>query len=247
MRFGSLLYFLFAGLIGFCGLTRAEEALQLHYDFETEDAVDKSGNGFDGTLLGAPNMIKGVEGNAWEFDGGTKIDLEFAEFKEARSQFSVRCFIKPEESKGIHVIYDEGGAWTGYCLRIADGDLQFGTVCCAEVHPPTEIVSVELPDTEEWIDVAAVFDNGKMTLYMNGKNVGDIKTEWAQLGAHGQACGIGEKNAGNTAFDEGGGFYIGGMDELRVYTRPLQAGEVKSAVSALDKLAIAWGYLKNDR
>jgi hypothetical protein len=242
---------LLAGLIGFCELVQAEpqaeEGLEVYYDFETEDATDQSGNGRDGAVSGKPKLIDGVVGKAWAFDGGTVINMDFPIMTAADPELSIRGFILPEEVVGQHVIYDEGGAWTGFCVRVMDGELQFATVCCDANHPPPVIVSAELPDTDDWIEIAAVFGKGKMLLYINGEKVGEETTEWQGLGGHGQAGGIGQMSPGDTAFGGGGGFFIGGIDEFHVYSRMLQPEELRTAVSSQDKLATTWGGLKNSR
>ncbi|MGB1217177.1 MAG: LamG-like jellyroll fold domain-containing protein, partial [Saprospiraceae bacterium] len=40
-----------------------------YYSFDNCDAVDESGNGSDGQILGSPNCVCGVSGNALELDG----------------------------------------------------------------------------------------------------------------------------------------------------------------------------------
>ena len=243
---------LLSGLANFCAMAQDEEALKAYYDLETNDPEDKSGNGLHGVLSGVPNIIDGVEGQAWEFDGTTRINMDYQEFKNATSELSVRCFIQVDDDEGGHVIFEEGGAWTGFCVRILDGELQFGIICCAQAHPEPEVIAVDLPDTEDWLDIAAVYDNGKMILYMNGESVGEKQTEWGQLGGHGQPGSIGGVGNGNTAFAEGKdvndtppGFFVGGIDEVRVYQRALQPDELRqAAVSAQHKLAATWGSLK---
>ena len=98
-------------------------------------------------------VVISVEGKAWEFDGTTKIDMDYPEFKEAATELSVRCFILPLNTKGQHIIFEEGGAWAGICLRIMDGKLQLGLVCCDAAHPPVEVISTDLPDAEDWIEI----------------------------------------------------------------------------------------------
>ena len=190
----TLLLLLLAGFVSLYGLAQAkpqvEEGLEVYYDLETDDAADKSGNGRDGEIAGAPEVIDGVVGKAWEFNGSTVINLNFPIMKEADPELSIRCFIQPQEVDGNHIIYDEGGAWTGFTVKIMNGELQFATVCCDAGHPPPVIVSARLPDTEDWIEIAAVFGKGKMLLYINGENVGEEQTEWQGLGGHGQAGGI---------------------------------------------------------
>ncbi len=247
MRLNSVLvgFFMLVGFMYFCGMAQAQENLTVYYDFETEEATDQSGNSLDGVVIGGnPELIDGAVGKAWQFDGGIMIEMDYPEFKVAHTELSMRCFIKPEDVQNQHIIYEEGGAWTGFCVRIRDVELEFEVVCCGEDHPPPVFVSAELPKTEDWMEIAAVFDKGTIFLYIDGKKVGEEKTEWAELGDHGQAGGIGEKQSGDTAFNDGSGFFVGGIDEFRVYSRALQPAELDLSVSALGKLAITWADLK---
>lgn len=247
MRLNSILvgFFMLVGFMYFCGMAQAQDNLTVYYDFETEEATDQSGNGLDGAVIGGtPELIDGVVGKAWQFDGGIMIEMDYPEFKAARTELSMRCFIKPEDVQNQQIIYEEGGAWKGFCVRIKDGDLEFGVVCCGEDHPPPVFVSAELSKTGNWIEIAAVFDKGTISLYIDGNKVGEEETEWAELDGHGQAGGVGEMQSGDTAFNDGNGFFVGGIDEFRVYSRALQSAELVSSVSASGKLAVTWADLK---
>ncbi len=221
-----------------------EEGLDVRYDFDTLEAKDKSGNGRDGTVVGSPELIEGVEGKAWLFNGATVVDLTFPIMTESDPALSIRCFFKADEVRGQHVIYDEGGAWTGFCVRIMDEELQFATVCCDANHPPPVIISVPFSDTKNWHDLAAIFDHGKMLLYLDGERVGEEEAEWKELGGHGQPGAIGNMSPGDTAFGPAGDYFVGAMDEFRIYSRPLTPKELKLAVSLKDKLAVLWGAVK---
>ena len=83
-----------------------------------------------------------------------------------------------KDVRGQHVIYDEGGAWTGFCVRIMDSELQFATVCCNANHPPPVIISAPFSDISRWHDLAAVYDHGKMALYLDGEKVGEEETKY---------------------------------------------------------------------
>ncbi len=221
-----------------------EEGLDVYYDFDTLKAEDKSGNGRDGTVVGNPKLIEGVGGKAWEFDGVTAIDMTFPIMKEADPALSIRCFFKADEVRGQHIIYDEGGAWTGFCVRIMDEELQFATVCCDANHPPPVIISVPFSDTKDWHDLAAIYDHGKMFLYLDGENMGEEETKWNELGGHGQPGAIGNMSPGDTAFGPAGNYFVGAMDEFRIYSRPLTSNELKLAVSLKGKLPVFWGAVK---
>lgn len=222
----------------------AEEGLEVYYNLDTEKATDESGNGRDGVIEGKPKLVDGVEGKAWEFDGTTAINMGFPIMTAADPALSIRCFFKADEVRGQHVIYDEGGAWTGYCVRIMDSELQFATVCCDQNHPPPGIISAPFSDTNNWHDLAAVYDHGKMALYLDGEKLGEEETKWKELGGHGQPGAIGDMSPGDTAFGPAGEHFVGSLDEFRIYSRALLEKELQLKVSRQSNLCITWGSLK---
>ncbi|MFQ6043860.1 MAG: LamG domain-containing protein [Candidatus Poribacteria bacterium] len=222
----------------------AEEGLDVYYKLDTEKAVDESGNGRDGVIEGKPKLVDGVEGKAWQFDGTTAINMDFPIMTAPDPALSIRCFMKADDVRGQHVIYDEGGAWTGYCVRIMDDELQFATVCCDQNHPPPVIISAPFSDTKNWHELAAVYDHGKMALYLDGEKVGEEETKWKELGGHGQSGAIGDMSPGDTAFGPAGEHFVGSLDEFRIYSRGLVEKELKLQVSKRGNLAVTWGALK---
>ena len=128
-----------------------------------------------------------------------------------------------------------------------DGKLEFATVCCGANHPPPVIISVPFDDTRDWHELAAIYDHGKMSLWLDGELMGEEKTKWEELGSHGQSGAIGNMSPGDTAFGSSGDYFVGAMDEFRIYSRALQPNELKLDVSSKDKLAVLWGGLKGVR
>ena len=49
---------------------------------------------------------------------------------------------------------------------------------------------------------------------------------------------------GDTAFGPAGNYFVGAMDEFRIYSRPLTSNELKLAVSLKGKLPVFWGAVK---
>jgi len=222
----------------------AEEGLEVYYTLDKEKANDESGNSRDGVIEGKPKLIDGFVGKAWQFDGTTAINMSFPIMTAPDPALSIRCFIKVDDVRGQHVIYDEGGAWTGYCVRIMDSELQFATVCCDQNHPPPVIISAPFSDTNDWHDLAAVYDHGKMALYLDGEKLGEEETKWKELGGHGQSGAIGDMSPGDTAFGPAGEHFVGALDEFRIYSRALLEKELQMEVSRKGNLAIIWGTLK---
>ena len=235
-----------AAFAAFALTLNAQDGLELYISFDTDQPNDESGNGRDGELVGRPDLIDGVVKQAWEFDGtSTVINLLDQIFKDPDAELSIRFYMKPNDMNGQRIIFDEGGAWTGFTVRIFDGMLQFATVCCGADHPPPEIIETDAPDDGQWHEVAAVFGQGKMFLYLDGIEADMAETDWEQLSGHGQPGAIGNLSPGDTAFGGGRGFYSGGLDEFRLYSRMLSANEVALSVSPEGRLALAWGEVKS--
>ena len=228
-----------------CALNAQEDGLELYISFDNANADDESGNDRHGQLAGNASLIDGVVGKAWDFDGATVINLLDQMFKDGDVSLSIRFFMRPEAVDGERIIFDEGGAWSGYTVRIFDGELQFATVCCGADHPPPEIIAAEYPDDGEWHEITAVYDAGAMFLYIDGAEVGTANADWQELSGHGQPGAIGHKSPGDTAFGGGQGFYEGGMDEFRLYSRGLSAEEVALSVSPAGRIALVWGQVKS--
>ena len=230
---------------GWLSVSSQEANLELYLDFETDEALDISGNERHGVVSGKPLLVQGPVGQAWEFDGATMIELNDQIFKDPDPELSIRCYIQPMDVNGERIIFDEGGAWTGFTVRIMDGMLEFATVCCDANHPPPEIVTTESPPLDEWVEIAATYGADGMFLYVDGELVGSVDPKWDELGAHGQPAAIGQKSSGDTAFGGGGGFFVGGMDEFRLYSRKLEPNEVALPVQPKHSLlTTTWAYLK---
>ena len=87
--FKSLIVFLLLfGFASFCAVAQDEEALKAYYDLETEDATDQSGNNLHGVVEGFPDLIDGPVGKAWEFNGTTRINMDYQDFKNATPALS---------------------------------------------------------------------------------------------------------------------------------------------------------------
>ena len=68
-------------------------------------------------IEGKSKLIDGVVGKAWQFDGKIAINMGFPIMKVPDPALSIWCFMKANDVRGQHVIYDEGGGWTGFCVR----------------------------------------------------------------------------------------------------------------------------------
>jgi hypothetical protein len=181
----------------------------------TTDDAENSNNSTGGTLptFVTDNLVEGT--HAASFNGTTNtIQYNSGGFMTSTyTDVSFSAWINPDDVSGTSIIYEEGGSTNGLTLWINNGVLTFSTrddFNQKDVTHPTLLTS-----TGEWQHVAATFNNGILTVYVNGvPETLDITSDYTSISTHNDAGGIGGQlgtsNAGGTS-----GFYDGLMDAVR--------------------------------
>jgi hypothetical protein len=217
------------------------------YDFE-EDAVDGSGNGRDGVLLGGPVFVEGVEGMALLFDGEDDcIDLGLDPVYNFPGSFSVSVWVNITEwttfwgnvivgNRGDKDAADNNVGWQFRQFR-DHGNLVFSTrgiETDADYSPydgknwPTDMPSVSVVPTGEWIHIAVVLDteNAQKSIYLNGTldAQGNFIDPDATLVAAAHNVYVGARaNADNSGPES---FFDGAIDKVLIYDGALSADEI---------------------
>jgi len=179
---------------------------------------DCSGNGFsgqnNGTIYGAV-YVAGKYGNALSFDGGDDyVDCGNLGIGGVNTK---EFWFKPNNLAGSLNQYflDFGG--NNYWVQIYDHDGDGKLEIRAGAGSMTYLNSIyEFTDTSQWYHIAVTMDSSNvLTIYVNGNydNSGSRTPETPgtfSIGRYG-----------------GGGYYFNGLiDEVRIYSRALTAGEV---------------------
>ncbi len=205
-------------------------------DMSSTTAYDRSGNSFDGTRTNGPTLIAGRAGQALDFDGtddyvsvADNASLDFT----TSADFSISgWFYRDTFTTDDTIIAKRNGitaADAGYILYIDDATDQiiFETSDGTDEFSTTSVTTFTATG---WHHFAIVWDDNSATntdIYIDGiannatdsgnslaqASVGDLSN--ALVLAHGA-----ESDAGNP-FD-------GRLDEVRLYSRTLAAGEIKS-------------------
>jgi hypothetical protein len=203
-------------------------------------AEDSSGNGNDGALrnMAGDEWIDGVVGGALHFDGSNdyvaiqNLYYDSSGYKEV----SVTAWIRTSNG-GNQIIasYDRNEYWrleingngggtgqVGWDVRTSTGQVDYG--------------SITRVDDGEWHHVAGVFDNGTLIVYIDG--VAEPSASGGSTFGRGVNTRYGFLGVGSeaTTFDGNKGpfsYFNGDMDDVRIYSRALDAGEIAALANVL--------------
>jgi len=212
-------------------------------------AIDSTGNGHDGELIGEPQWVAGYFGTALDFDGvDDYVDIGLGAgdyFSTLNSGFTVAAWIN-RASTGTHdVIFGSGrnpvGTTAGdnnngWKLSIDDGDvIRFTTLGILDY---TSGVTVPIG---EWVHVAATFnDTGtEAEIYLNG----NLEQAISGNGPANPATGLFAVGFGATWALE---FFDGMLDDVRVYNHVLTGAEILAAMKGGKGYPYALGPFPED-
>jgi len=207
------------------------------YDFDAgagSVATDDSGNGNDGTIVGA-TWTTGQVGDALSFDApGSYVSVPDGPLLELTAAVTLEAWIYPTKlGPGYWMIVGKTtvGTPNNYYLAVHHSELDFGFVVDgAWYHHTTEGAAIQ---TDTWTHVAAVFSNWSHTvrLYVDGTLLlKDAEPETPVVNGEGLYIGA--------SFPAGA--FTGSIDSVRVYARPLSGVEIQGDMDAgLPALAAA--------
>ena len=234
-----------------------EESLILYMSFDTIDGketIDHSLYGNNGEMINGPKHVKGKFGKALEFNGADSyIEIPHHESLNVDKNVTVMAWINPERIAGPddsqwHGILAKGNNPRSYswwieknskCMHLSVGPPNGGGSVCrgGEIQ------------INEWQHVVAQVDNGTHRYWINGQKVGEVGNKPDPPGAEDTSpVVIGTAGGGNKRY------FLGMMDEVRIWNRALSEEEVNEqmekghfeffAVDAQQKLPVIWGNLK---
>ena len=223
--------------------------------------ADLSRYGNQGTFVGAPKWVAGKTGGALQFDGtddyvrcaervGTGPGTYPAELMPAT--FTVACWTKLDNyaffSSFVGNGMDTGGDECGFFLYnygwVDESGKDFGLAIRTETG--AEMSYVETPNTYEtntWYHIAATYDGTNVNIYVNGAlavgptNVGG-PMRWIS-----QASGnYPERFSIGVWLDPGYDLWVDGViDDVRYYSRALDASEVEAVMTSVPYYPFAYG------
>ncbi|HYV08829.1 MAG TPA: LamG-like jellyroll fold domain-containing protein, partial [Thermoplasmata archaeon] len=192
---------------------------------------DLSGNGGDGSILGATcaSSVAGRLGYACSFAGSTaRIQFADSALVDLTSSFSITAWVYPTTTSqpggaGI-VAKGTGGGGESYALDVAGGSFRtfFWKSGLSYVAQGTTTFSANT-----WYLVAAVYDGpaGVLRLYINAGTPVERTGVPSSLAPNNHVLTIGSRESSATSGYNLG--FIGRIDEVSIWDRPLSASEIK--------------------
>lgn len=188
-------------------------------------AEDSSGNRYHSvSAIGTWDPDGGVYGGALSFNGVTDlIQLNSGSspagsfLKDSFTEHSVSLWFKANDTQAKQVLFERGGNAAGLAIQLNANKLE-AAVASASLR---EIVSVDFTDTGSWHHVMAVFDNGKFTMYLDGKEAATATAKFKTVNTALNEAAIGAKFS-VYAFggdDKTGAWFNGMIDNVRLYSQ----------------------------
>ena len=218
--------------------------LYLPLDEEKGDPKDLSQYEHEVTLLGKPESVEGVYGNAREFDGTKFIKVPITDVLQLRENLTVEFWSRREVDQPMPkwntmIETYSGQAPSGLWRVLLHAASRFRLDVCSSPDCAVQACDVYsiYPLPEEWTHVAVVYDlTSAIIIYFNGEEDNRSKCAHVMLNELDVGISIGGFN--------------GAMDDIVLYNRALSPEEIKKdmksvlAVSASGKLPAAWGSIK---
>jgi hypothetical protein len=188
--------------------------------------ADASGQGNTGTLVDGPAPVTGALGGALQFDGRkSHVSVASSPSLSITGPLSITAWVNPKPSddktqaRAIVEKWDGTASanFSGYLLRVTTrGSVQF---VISEPARCSEVATTKPLPVDTWTFLAAVFDGANVRIYVNG-TLDRTLPATATPGPSQGALRIGMGGGG------GAHYFLGAIDDVRVYNRALSPEEV---------------------
>jgi len=193
-------------------------------------AYDISGNGYDGTIEGAPNWVPGVGGSALEFDGTDDYVGTAQSLLNNLSEFTLACWVNPVNYTASRI----GLIGQNDCIEFGfngGGDLR-----CWNTAVGGNVTIAYPYEYGSWHHVAAVGTTEGMILYIDSEVVvGPGTAPPGDYGSSTYTVNIG----GGGIYDATDNWFQGQIDDVRIYNHALTEQEL---LVTMESAGEVWPY-----
>jgi len=204
-------------------------------------ALDWSGHDNHGTLFGPKWVIPGLIGNAALNLNAGYVAIQNLSYNSTDNTGITVCTWIRTSSPGTQYIasFDRDSYWRLEIDGSGGGPGQIGWDVMTSAGQ-VDYGSITRIDNGLWHHVCGVFDNGTLTIYIDGNpepsatggpTFGSGNTRYGFIGANSEAAGFNGSRGGGAPI-------MGEIDDFRIYDKALTAEEIKLAMRG--DLTIAW-------
>jgi len=195
-------------------------------------AIDWSGHGNKGTLQGGPKWTEGYDGGALAFDGGDYVELPTG--MAGSDVGSVTLWIKTTQTDRGMIFYgSDGTSGNGYGdenelhVNVENGGVAEFIIEGGDADAGVETANIS---NDSWQHIAATWDiTGQVTIYLNGGSPVSVNHTAHNFQMTGRIR-LGAPNANER-------YYIGLLDDVRLYNKVLSVAEITEAMRGDPMLA----------
>ncbi|MFK8103422.1 MAG: LamG-like jellyroll fold domain-containing protein [Saprospiraceae bacterium] len=186
-------------------------------------------NGIRGTIAFSTDAAEGDY--ALDFNGidaGVRYSFNGAFMESTFTERTVALYLKPNDLLTRQTIYDEGGSFYGLSIELFNGNIIVGVA-----KDPATITThtTPFPNDGAWHHLAVVYNNGDLSLYLDGGLISTVPTGLGTIFSAGENGGLG-KTFGNNAFGNPGDLYYNGlMDHVRWHNVALTANQLADMIT----------------
>jgi regulation of enolase protein 1 (concanavalin A-like superfamily) len=183
-------------------------------------AIDSSGNGFNGTLIGGPTWVTGTDGGALQFDGlNDYVDFgNPATWPAGKSPRTLCGWGKANSvSAGYRWMAAYGSPVTSQAMFIGMN----GSTLVVGGYGGDDVTVANTWRAGEWQHLAVTYDGTTAKAYLNGLEIGSMTKNWNLV--------LSRAHIGRQVNDYAE-FWNGAVDDVRLYDHALKAAEVKALI-----------------
>ena len=188
-------------------------------------ASDSSGNNNTGTLINGPAWIAPgkVGASALQFNAANEqfVSIFDSTSLDPTNGLTITAWINTSNWSGNRRIVQKGNGDNQYRLLAEGGVFKFDLT-------GVNTLTTTLPAVNTWVHVAGTWNGSTMAIYINGV----LKASLAATGTNAtttDSLTIAAKNGSTTAGD----YFLGSLDDVRIYNRGLSASEIAIVMAPL--------------
>lgn len=165
------------------------------------------------------------------FDGTTKIQYSQNPgpfMIAATSARSVTMWVKPSSFSGIQNLFEEGGSFRGFVIRLNGTDVE---TIVRNSETTFDSLTAPFPTDGDWHHLALVYNGavGTHELYIDGVVISSSNEAAALIDTHSGAGGLAGVQVRDSFGETADNFYSGKMDAVAVYEIALSETQVSEA------------------